>query len=104
MLFKLEIQQAMSSSLKHPLNGTVNMDEFFIGVSKEGKRGRSKGEKKLVVLTVEILEKGVSRAYAELICQAFALELGLFLRKHVSKESMIIANGWLGYLLLKKSL
>jgi hypothetical protein len=100
--FKLKIQQAMSSSLKHPLTGTVHVDEFFIGGPEEGKRGRSKGDKKLVVVAVEILEKGVGRAYAEVIEHASAIELGAFLRKHVSKESMVIADEWLGYLPLKK--
>ncbi len=44
--FKLKIQQAMASSMNYPLNGTVHVDEFMIGGPEEGKKGRSKGDKK----------------------------------------------------------
>lgn len=100
--FKLKIQQSMSSSLNYPLTGTVHVDEFMVGGPEEGKRGRSKGDKKLIVLAVEILEDGVGRAYAEIIEHASAIELGAFLRKYVSKEAIIISDEWQGYSPLKK--
>jgi hypothetical protein len=100
--FKLKIQQAMSSSLNYPLTGTVHVDEFMIGGPEEGKRGRSKGDKKLIVLAVEILEDGVGRAYAEIIEHASAIELGAFLGKYVSKEAIVISDEWQGYSPLKK--
>lgn len=100
--FKLKIQQAMASSLKYPLNGTVHVDEFMIGGPEDGKRGRSKGNKKLIVLAVEILEEGVGRAYAEIIEHASSKELGAFLRKYVSKETTIITDEWRGYSPLRK--
>jgi hypothetical protein len=34
--FKWKIQQAMRSSGKYPLPGTVHMDEFFVGEYEEG--------------------------------------------------------------------
>jgi len=55
----------MKSSLKSLLTGVVHADEFVIGGPEEGKKGRSKGSKKLIVLAIEILENGVGRAYAE---------------------------------------
>ncbi len=100
--FKLKIQQAMASSLNYPLNGTVHVDEFMIGGPEEGKKGRSKGDKKLIVLAVEILEDGVGRAYAEIIEHASSKELGAFLRKYVSTDATIITDGWRGYSPLKK--
>ncbi len=51
----------MSSSLNYPLNGTIHVDEFMIGGTEEGKKGRSKGDKKLIVFAVEILNDGVGR-------------------------------------------
>ncbi len=42
----------MKSSGKHPLDSKAEVDELLIG-SKKGKRGRDKGEKKLVVIAVE---------------------------------------------------
>jgi len=100
--FKLKIQQAMSSSLNYPLNGTVHVDEFVIGGPETGKKGRSKGDKKLIVLAIEILGDGVGRAYAEMIEHASSKELGAFLRKHVSKEATIITDEWRGYSPLRK--
>lgn len=100
--FKLKIQQAMSSSLNHLLTGTIHVDEFMVGGPEKGERGRSKGDKKLIVLAVEILEDGVGRAYAENIEHASAIELGAFLRKYVSKDATIITDEWTGYTPLKK--
>ena len=68
--FKWKIQQAMQSSKLHPISGIVHVDEFYIGGEEDGKRGRSKGDKKLVVLALEIVEGGVGRAYAQCINDA----------------------------------
>lgn len=100
--FKLKIQKAMASSLQHPLTGTIHIDEFVIGGEEQGKKGRSKGLKKLIVLAVEVLDNGVGRAYAEVIEHASAKELGAFLRKYVATDANIITDQWRGYLPLKK--
>lgn len=99
--FKWKIQQAMASSLRYPIDGLVHVDEFMIGGPEEEKRGRSKGSKKLIVVALEILDSGVGRAYAEVIANASAKELGNFLTRHVSKEAKIISDEWTGYIPLK---
>jgi hypothetical protein len=99
--FKQKVQQAMKSSLKSPLTGLVHADEFVIGGPEEGKKGRSKGAKKLIVLALEIVEDGVGRAYAEVIENSSAKELGSFLRKYVSKDAELISDKWKGYTPLK---
>lgn len=45
-LFHIKIQQAMTSSGKHPLTGEVHIDEFITGCPEPTKRGRSIGRKK----------------------------------------------------------
>ncbi len=35
--FKWKIQQAMRSSLQHPLSGTIHVDEFYVGEHEEDK-------------------------------------------------------------------
>ncbi len=57
----------MGSSFKSPLKGIIHVDEFVIGCSEEGKKGRNKGAKKLIALAIEIVEDGVGRAYSEVI-------------------------------------
>jgi Txe/YoeB family toxin of Txe-Axe toxin-antitoxin module len=48
--FKRKIQQAMRSSKQHPLNGTVHVDEFYVGKYEEGKSGRRLDSKKRLVV------------------------------------------------------
>lgn len=92
----------MKSSLKSLLTGVVHVDEFVIGGPEEGKKGRSKGLKKLIVQAVKILEDGVGRAYAEVIEHSSAIELGAFLTKYVSSEAEVVSDKWKGYTPLKK--
>ena len=58
----------------------------MIGGAEEQKRGRSKGAKKLIVVALEILNSGVGRAYAEIIENASAKELGNFLNPNFAIE------------------
>jgi hypothetical protein len=100
--FKLKIQQAMRSSGKYPLNGTVHVDEFYIGGEEEGRPGRSKGDKKLVVLALEVVPSGVGRAYACAIDDASSKSLHPFFLSHISKDAHVVSDKWCGYKPLKK--
>lgn len=53
MLHKL--RSALVAPDRENLKGEVEVDECYIGGAEEGKRGRSKGEKSLVVVSVEII-------------------------------------------------
>jgi hypothetical protein len=100
--FKWKIQQAMQSSQKYPLEGEIHVDEFFIGGPEEQKPGRSKGDKRLVVVALEKIGDGVGRAYAEIIENASAEDFQPFFNKYISKNAKVITDGWSGYSPLKK--
>ena len=95
--FKSKVQQAMESSLNHPLTGTIHVDEFMVGGPEENKKGRSKGLKKLAVLALEILDDGVGRAYAEVIEHSWATEFGA--QKTLKKFENQIFKGFLKWYL-----
>ena len=99
--FKWKLQQAMQSSKQHPISGIVHVDEFYIGGEEEGKRGRSKGNKKLVVVALEIVEGGVGRAYAQCINDASAASFRTFFEVYIDKDAKIITDEWNGYKPLK---
>lgn len=101
--FKRKIQQAMSSSKLHKLSGEVNVDEFFVSEYEENKTGRSADSKKRqVIVALEVVKKGVGRAYAQLIESASAKEFRPFFEDFISKDAKITTDKWRGYLPLKK--
>ena len=101
--FKWKIQQAMQSSKLNPISGIVHVDEFYIGGEEEGKQGRSKGDKKLVVIALEIVKGGVGRAYAQCINDASSASFKPFFETYISKDTKVITDKWKGYIPLKKN-
>ncbi len=101
--FKWKIQQAIQSSKLHPIRGIVHVDEFYIGGEEVGKRGRDKGEKKLVVITLEIVKGGVGRVYAQCINDASSASFRPFFKTYISKDAKVITDEWKGYIPLKKT-
>ncbi len=97
--FKRKIQEAMASSESHPLEGRVDVDELAIGGHDEGGQGRSKANKKLVNLSVEIREGGkMGRAYGKVINDYSAKELEKIFDAHISKEdTKVRTDKWTGY-------
>lgn len=92
----------MKSSGKYPLEGEVHVDECMIGGPGEKQRGRSHGEKKLVIVALEIVMNGVGRAYAEVISDFSSKSFRPFFEKYISKNSMVKTDEWTGYKPLKK--
>jgi hypothetical protein len=89
----------MQSSQAHPLTGTIHIDEFLIGEYEQGVVGRShKSKKRLVIVALEIIEKGVGRAYAQVIEHASAKDFKPFFNTYISKDARIITDEWKGYL------
>jgi transposase-like protein len=79
------------------LKGIVEVDETFVGGVKSGKRGRGAEGKSLVVIAIEIMEKGTGRVRMSLIPDASKKSLGKFITNNVEVGSTIITDGWKGY-------
>jgi transposase-like protein len=102
--FRRKAQKAMESSLKYPLKGRVEVDETAIGGYDPESQGRSKGDKKLVVLALEITEDGgFGRAYAQTIDNYSAAELKKLFDRHISPQANVKTDKWTGYLPLKEA-
>ena len=95
--FKRRVMKAMESSDSYPLEGNVDVDEFFVGGQEEGKKGRGKKNKKLVVFAIEKRDRGVSRMYGKVIEKADAKNLGSFIRMKINPEANIKTDKWQGY-------
>lgn len=100
--FKQKVMAAMESSGKHPLKGSITVDEFVVGQEEEGVRGRKNSSKKLVVIGVEEKGGGASRMYARVIKSASAENLGGFMRDNIDPKAHINTDGWTGYTPLHK--
>ncbi|GHU67522.1 hypothetical protein FACS189413_02430 [Bacteroidia bacterium] len=92
--FKWKVQQAMASSKRYPLTGTVYVDEFLTGEYEEGKPGRSSdSKKKLSVVALEILKDGgVGRAYAQVIDSSSTREFRPFFKSYISSAKKMVFN------------
>ena len=99
--FKRKVMKAMESNGNYPLEGNVDVDEFFVGRQESGKKGRGKVNKKLVVFAIEKRGKGISRMYGKVIEQANAKNLGDFMRAKIKPQSNIKTDKWHGYKPLK---
>jgi len=102
-MFKQKVMRAMKSSGNFLLEGSVEVDETFVGGQEEGVVGRKKDKKKLVVFAIEKKLKGVSRVYGKVIKHASGEELGTFMKDNIKEDAQIKTDGWRGYNPVKKS-
>ena len=100
--FRNKVQGVMKSSENYPLKGRVDVDEFFVGGPEEGKRGRSHGKKKLIIIALEILPDGkFGRSYMRHIKKSSTEEFRPFFNAHISKDANIRTDNWVSYSSLK---
>ena len=98
-LFMRKVRAAMASSGNYPLEGDCEVDECFIGGSREGKVGRGADNKKKVAVVIEKSgEHGIKRAYAMKIENCSYKELKKLFDKHVGKGASVKTDKWKGYL------
>ena len=91
------------SVLVHPgrkrLNGTVEVDETYIGGEEPGLAGgRAQGKKVLTGIAVEVREpKGIGRCRMALLEDGSAASLLPFVSDHVVPAATVITDAWMGY-------
>ena len=82
---------------RNKLSGKIEVDETLVGGKKAGKRGRGAEGKSLVVIAIEIKEKGTGRVRMSLIPDASKKTLGKFITDNIETGSNLITDGWKGY-------
>ena len=88
---------------RNKLSGKIEVDETLVGGKRSGKRGRGAEGKSLVVIAVEILEKGTGRVRMSLISDASKKSLKKFINENIETGSNLITDGWKGYTGISKS-
>jgi len=100
--FRNMVQTAMKSSERYPLSGNVDVDEFLVGGPEVGKRGRSHGKKKLIIIALERLSPNkFGRSYMQQIQQSSTDEFRPFFNKFISKDAFVRTDKWSAYAALK---
>ena len=78
------------------LEGRVDVYEFFVDGLAKGKPGRSKGNKKEVVMGAEMKKKVIYLCFAKYIANGGTKELRPFFTLCISKEAKIRTDKWRG--------
>ena len=92
-----KLRRAMVRPGRDALQGTVEVDETYVGGLAEGKRGRGAERKALVVIATEEDGKGIGRIRMSRVADASAPSLQGFVRSAVTPGSRIHTDGWDSY-------
>jgi hypothetical protein len=97
--FKRKVMAAMHTANQRQakLQGKVDVDEFFVGGPNKGKRGRSKGNKRVVVMGVELKKGGIQRCFAKHIANGGTKQLRTFFRQSIHRITEVRTDKWRGY-------
>lgn len=92
-----KLRRAMVRPGRDKLDGTVQVDETFIGGAKPGKRGRGADGKSLVLIVAQENGKAVGRIRLVKISDASSESLHAALLKTVVQGTQVKTDGWNGY-------
>ena len=92
-----KFRRLMVLSGRSKLQGTVEVDEIFVGGKKSGQRGRGAEGKSLVAVAVELNGRKTGRMRLAKIPDASSKSLNEFIRKNIDVSSIVITDGWIGY-------
>jgi transposase-like protein len=82
---------------REKLSGKVQVDEFFIGGKKPGKRGRGAEGKSIVLAAVEKKGRKLGRIRLQIVADCSADSLISFIDQNIEDGSQVITDGWKGY-------
>lgn len=93
-----KIRRAMIRPGRDRLRGSVEVDETYIGGLEEGLRGRGAGNKTLVVIATQMVEKKkIGRIRMKQIPDASSESLHGFIGSSIEPGSTVITDAWTGY-------
>jgi len=89
---------AMVRPGRHPLGGTVEVDETYVGGVETGVHGRQTETKSIVVVAVELRQpKGFGRVRLRKVADLTGASLVGFIREQVDPGAVVRTDGWKGY-------
>jgi transposase-like protein len=93
-----KIRRAMVRPGRDRLTGTVEVDETYLGGLEEGLRGRGAGNKTLVLIAAQMVEKRkIGRIRMKQIPDASSEHLHSFISEAIEPGNIVITDGWPGY-------
>jgi len=93
-----KLRRAMVRPGRERLRGLVEVDEAYLGGLEEGQRGRPRaGQKALIAVAAEEVERGIGRIRLRRIRDASAASLCTFVQETVEMGSHVRTDGWVSY-------
>ena len=92
-----KLRQCTIRKDREKLSGKVEVDEFFIGGQKPGKRGRGSEGKVIVAAAVERKGRKIGRFRLHVIDDCSSDSLTAFINQNIAAGSHVVTDGWKGY-------
>ena len=92
-----KIRRAMVNPNRSKLNGTVEIDEVYIGGESIGKRGRGAENKTVVAVAAEFDGKKLGRCRMSIIADASSNSLHGFITENIEVGSQLVTDEWNGF-------
>jgi len=99
-----KLRRCTIRSGREKLAGRVEVDEFFIGGQRSGKKGRSAEGKTIVAIAVERddQKKRIGRCRMQVLLDCSEDSLRTFVETNIEPGSTIATDGWSGYNFIDK--
>ena len=91
-----KFRRAMVRPGRDRLNGSIEVDEAYVGGTAEGKRGRGSPSKALVVIAAQDDGHKIGRIRLARVPDAAATSLEPFIAQAIESGSQVITDGWDG--------